>query len=194
MQERRLRRRLHVRLAREQPDQASFTDDRAVGVDLANADVVHARAAVHRGVRLGLRIDQQLPVLDPIADVGRQRGQQRQLRERRRVDVGEDPQTAAGHRLDRATLVGLQKLVLAVAQQDEVQLEQPIEELHDLLDHLGRVANLGGAGKLHHVLDAILHRIEVPDHERDVPEDAAHPSLELGVDLVRQSRGPPRSA
>ncbi len=34
---------------------------------------------------------------------------------------------------------------------------------------------------------ALLHRIEVPDNERDVSEDAAHARLELGVHLVAES-------
>ena len=67
MQERRFGRGLHVCLAREETDQPGLADDRAVGRDLPHADVVHARPAVHGRVRLGLRIDQQLPVLDPTA-------------------------------------------------------------------------------------------------------------------------------
>ncbi len=186
MEQRRLGRRLHVGLAREQADQSSLADDRPVGIDLADADVVHPRTTVDRRVRLGLRVDQQLPVLDPIADVGRERREQRELRERRGADVREDPQTAAGNRLDRTSLLRLQQLVFAVAEEDEVQLEQPVEELRDLFDDLGWVADLGGARQLHHVPHPVLHRVEVPDHERDVPEDAAHARLEIGVHLVGQ--------
>ena len=141
---------------------------------------------MHGRIRLGLRIDQELAVLDPVADVGGEIRQQGQLRERRLLDVRQDPESAAGNRPDRAALLRVQQLVLAVAEQHEVQLQEPVEELGDLLDHLGGVAHVGRARQLDHVPDPVLHRIEVPDHERDVSEDPTDALLELGRHLVAE--------
>ena len=138
-------------------------------------------------VRLGLRVDQELPVLDPISDIRCEVREQGEVRERRLLHVREDPEPAARHRTDRASALRLLEFVLAVAEQNEVQLEEPVEEPRNLADDLRRVTDLGGACELDHVPHALLHRIEVPDHERDVSEDAAHARLELGVHVVAES-------
>ncbi len=136
VQQRRLRGRLHVRLAREEADQPRLTADRPVGEIDPDPDVVHAGATMDGRVRLGLRVDQELPVLDAIPDIRCDVREQGEVRERRLLDVREDPEPAVRHRADRASALRIQQLVLAVAEQDEIQLEEPVEELRHLIDDL----------------------------------------------------------
>jgi hypothetical protein len=180
VQQRRLVRRLHVGLAREQADQPRLAEDRAVGAHAAHADVVHPRPAVHRGVRARLRDHQQVAALDPASDVLVELVERRELREGRTLDVGEDPLSAAGHGPDRATLGPVDQLVLAVAHQHEVEVEQPGEEVDGLPDLLRRVPDRRLPGVVDHLPDAILHRLEVAHHEPDVVEDRADALLEVG--------------
>ena len=83
VQERRLGGRLHVRLRREQADQPRLADDLALGAHPPHADVVHARAPVHRRVGVGLREDQQVAVLDAATERRVERVEQRRVGERR---------------------------------------------------------------------------------------------------------------
>jgi hypothetical protein len=186
VQQRRLRRGLHVRLRREQADQPPLARDPPVGRDLANADVVHPRTPVHRGVRAGLRDHQEVAVLDPLSDVRRERVQRGHACERARGDVGQDPQPRSGGRLDRATLGQVEEVVLAVPEQDEVELEEPVEEVDRLANLLGRVPDGRQARQVHHVTDAVLHRLEIADDEADVVQDRADRLLQLGPLLLRQ--------
>ena len=96
VQERRLGGRLHVRLRREEADHARLADDLAVGTHVSHADVVHARAPMDRRVRVGLREDQQVAVLDAPTESGLERIQQRRVGERRAADVRQDAETAPG--------------------------------------------------------------------------------------------------
>ena len=137
MQQRGLGGGFHVSLGREQPDQARLPHDLAVGVHLAHADVVHARTPVHGRVRVGLAEHQQVPILDATAH-GRVQGVQRNgLGERGAPDIGKDAEPTGLHRADRPPLLGIEQLVLAIAEQHEVQLQQPIQEV-DGLSHLLR--------------------------------------------------------
>ena len=87
VQERRLGGRLHVRLRCEQADQARLADDLALGAHPAYTDVVHPRAAMHGGVRVRLAEHQQVAVLDASPHRGIEGIQQRDLGERRPLDV-----------------------------------------------------------------------------------------------------------
>ncbi len=187
VQERRLRGGLHVRLRREEPDHAGLADDLAVGAHVPYADVVHASAPVDRRVRVGLREDQQVAVLDASAQSRLERVQQRRVGERRPVDVGQDAETAPGRGADGAAIGRVDQLVLAIAQEDEVQLEEPVEEVDRLADLLRGVAHGGEARELQHVVGAILHRLEVAHHQPDVTQDRLDPFFQVGSGRVDQT-------
>ena len=174
VQQRRLRRRLHVRLRREQADQPRLAGDHALGVHDAHADVVHARAPMHRGVRVRLREDEQVAALDagPHHVVEARRGASTSANAER-LHVAQDAEPAAGHGPDRraSLTVDVDELVLAISEQDEVQLREPFEEVDRLADLLRRVADGRGPSELDHVADALLHRLEVAHHEPHVVQD-----------------------
>ena len=186
VQERRFRCRLHVRLRREEPDHAGLSDDLAVGVHVPHADVVHPCAPMDRRVRVGLREHQEVAVLDAPAQAGVERIEQRRIGERRAPDIGEDAETAPGRCADRTSVGRVDELVLAVAKEDEVQLEEPVEEVDRLADLLGGVPHGGQTCQLQHVVRAILHRLEIAHHQTDVTQDGPDTVLEIGPGYVGQ--------
>ena len=142
MQERRLGGRLHVRLRREQADHPCLADDLAFGAHAPHADVVHARATVHGRVGVGLREDQQVAVLDPASEPGIEASRAAWCRRTSSGSTSDRmPSPLPGTALDRAAVGRVDQLVLAVAQEDEVQLQQPVEEVDRLADLLRGVAH-----------------------------------------------------
>ena len=176
VKERRLGGRLHVRLRREEADHPCLADDLAVGSHPADTDVVHASATVHGRVGVGLREDQQVAVLDASSQPGIEGVEQRGVGERRAAHVRQDAEPAAGNRADRAAVRRVIQLVLAVAQEDEVELQQPVQEVDGLANLLRRIAHGGLSSHLQHVMGAILHRFEVAHDEPDVAKDPLDPS------------------
>ena len=61
----------------------------------------------------------------------------------------------------------------------EPRLHAQPKEVDRLPDLCGRVADRRGAGELHHVTDALLHRFEVANDEAHVREDLPDPSGEI---------------
>ena len=186
-QQRRLRRRLHVRLRREQPDQAGLADQRAVRRDATHADVVHARAAVHGRRAVRLRVDQQVAVLDPTAEGGLDRAQQHRLREPGALDLRQDAQARVLGGDQRTPLRGVDEVVLAVAQQHEVVGEEPLDELDRVADLAGRVAHGALAGDVGHLPRALHHGVEVAHDQADVAEDLD----DLGGEVLALGVGEP---
>ena len=125
--------RLGVRRAREQPEETALADDLAGLVEGLHADVVEVRRPVHRGLGVGLGQHQQLL----LAGLGL--GDGRQLAEALgRVLVGtQDAEPGGGHgSQDLVVAVGLEA-VLAIAEEREVVLGQPLEERRAALELLG---------------------------------------------------------
>ena len=180
VEQRRLRRGLGVRLAREQPEHPRLAGDAAVVRDLAHPDVVHPHAPVHGRQPVGLGHDQQVALERALAHVRRQLGQRPRPRERRGRLVGQDAEPRAGHEPDRV----VRDLVLAVAEEDEVVGEQPLEERDGLVDLVVRVARGARAGELHHPPAAVGHRREVhhrPAHVAEHRLDGVGERLEVLV-------------
>jgi hypothetical protein len=73
--------------------------------------------------------------------------------------------------VDRPAIGEVEQVVLAVAQQDEVELEQPVEEVDRSAHLFRRVAARGRSSQIHHVPRPLLHRFEVPDDEVHVVQD-----------------------
>ncbi len=120
------------------------------------------------------------------ADVGRQRGEARG--DRRAFFLSQDPEPAAGDRAQHVLAVLAQQVVLAVAEEREVVVAQPLEErtrFGELLRVDGRRA-LGELGD--DVPGALPHRPPVLDGGAHVAEDAAQVVAEL---LDRRRVGQP---
>ena len=129
--------RLGVGGAGEQAQESALAHDLAVGAERLDADVVEVGGAVHGGARVGLRQHEQLL----LAGLGlHQRGQ---LGERggQVLVVAQDaeagPRDGAQPALLGRPLLRLE-LVLAVAEEREVVVGQPGEELAALAQLLGR--------------------------------------------------------
>ena len=146
-------------------------------VTRAHADVVHAHALVHGREAVGLGDDHQVAGRGPLAHVVRQRRERHRLGEARARLVGEQAEAGAGH--DADLLVG--DLVLAVAEEDEVVLEQPVQERDRLVDLVVGVDDGPGAGQMAHP----------PRRGRPSPGSRARPR---GPARARCARRPRRSA
>ena len=184
VQQRRLGGRLHVRLRGEQPDQPCLADDLALGRDDAHAHVVHPRAPVHRAVGLRLRDDEELALLDPATHVRIERVQRRRVGERARGHVGEDPQTRVRDGLDRPPLGTVGHPVLAIAEEHEVQLQEPFDEIDRLADLRWGVDGRRLPRDLLHMMHALLHRLEVAHDETHIVQDRPDPPLEVAAVLL----------
>ncbi len=179
VQQRRLARRLGVGLRREQPQHPRLADDLALRRDPPHAHVVHPHVAVDAGEPVGLRDDQQVALQRALAHVGRQRLDRDGLGVGRAGGVAEDPQPGAGHDAD----LPVAEAVLAIAEEDEVVVQQPLEEGDRLVDLVVGVARRPGARELDHAPRAVGHRREVPHRAPDVVEHAAQRLREL-LELV----------
>ena len=124
---------LGVRLLREQPDEAVLAGDRAVLADPFDADVDHPRLPVHRARAVGAGDRQQVAADDAGPQLFWEVPERDRLRIARGRLVGEDAEAAAGPHSE-ARLVDVDDLVLAVAEEDEVVGQQPLEQLSGLLD------------------------------------------------------------
>ena len=163
-QQRRLLGRLGVGLGGEQAEHPRLEHD-AAGDEPAHRDVVHPRALVHGREPVRLRDDEHVPGGRPLALQRRELVERYGLRVRRGGLVGEQPEPGARH--DPSGL--LADVVLAVAEEDEVALQQPVEERERLVDVLG-VRPLGARGDLDHarhaggeggeVIHAAVHGLE----------------------------------
>ena len=180
VQQRRLARRLGVGLGREQPEHPRLAHDLALGRDPAHADVVEPDAPVHAREPVGLRDDQQVSLERAFAHLGAECVDWDGLGVLRALAVGENPQPGAGD--DGDLRVG--EAVLAVAEEDEVVVQQPLEEGDRLVDLVVRVARRPGPRELHHPPRAVRHRGEVLDRAADVLEHAAQ-RLREAFELLR---------
>ena len=180
VKERGLGGRLHVCLRREEADHPCLADDLAVGAHTAHADVVHASASVHGRVGVRLREDQQVAVLDASSQPGFEGVEERGVRERRAAHVRQDAEPATGNRADRPAVRRVVQLVLAIAQEDEVELQQPVQEVDGLAHLLRRIAHGGLTRHLQHVVGSILHRFEVAHDEPDVAKDPSDAVFQIG--------------
>ena len=157
VQQRRLRGALGVGLGREEPEQPRLADDLAGAGHAADADVVHALELVDRRRGVGLGDQQQVAARGALADAGRQVRERHAGREGRALLVAQDPEPRVGDHAD----AGLGDLVLARPEQHEVALQQPLEEVGDLVDLVARIAGGARAGDGDHVVDALGQRLEV---------------------------------
>ena len=168
--------RLGVGGAGEQAEEATLADDLAVGAERLHADVVEVRRAVHGGARVGLGEHEQRLL------AGLRLGDRRQLGEGagQVLVVAQDAEPRAGDGAQAAlvggVLVGLE-LVLAVAEEGEVVVGQPGEEVAPLA-HLGVRQRRRVVGELaDHGQHLGVHLGPVLDRLADV---AQHPLDALG--------------
>ncbi len=172
--------RLGVGGAREQPEEAALTDHLAVLAELLDAHVVEERRPVDRGARVGLGQHQQGLLPGLLLD------QRRELAERGgHVLVGaEDAEAGAGDGPQHVVLaVGLEA-VLAVAEEGEVVVGQPAEQvgaLPDLLLGQRRRAGLQLVDDRQHLA---VHLLPVLDRLADVAQHPEQGLLDVAGVLV----------
>ncbi len=179
----------------QQAEEAALAGHIALGVELLDADVVQVGRAVHGGAAVGLGQHQQLALagLGPgrrgePAEGGRGHGV---LGEGVGARVGaEHAEAGAGDRLQQVLAVlGLDQVVLAVAEEGEVVVGQPAEQLLCLVHLLGR--ELGRRRAVQVVGQpqrTVAHLGPVLDHLADVHQHPAQVGLDggqlLGVGLA----------
>jgi hypothetical protein len=135
---------------------------------------------VHGGHAVGLAHDEQRPAGEPGAQVALELGQRQRLGVAGALLAGQDPQPGAGLHPHRRVGARAGDLVRAVAEEDEVPLPQPAEELQHLAvvaRVVGEAADVAGHRALH-PLQLVDHRAEVAGGLDHVGEAALH----LGAD------------
>jgi hypothetical protein len=140
-QDRDAARRRHVGLRREEPEQPQQRDGRAVRPDALDRDVVHLHAAMHGRESIRLRDDEQRPAEQPLAQARLDLLDRNGRRVARTRVVGEDAEARPAHDGQPVVLEG----VLAVAEEGEVSIGEPLEESARLLD---LVVGIAGRGRL----------------------------------------------
>ena len=163
----------HIRLAGEQPEEADLTDDAAVAADVAHAHVIHLGPPMHRREAVGLCEHEQIAVGEPPAEALREAVDQLGPLEPRVGIAVQDAEAGTRNHRDRLPVRRVFELILAVAKEDEVLVEQPLEERHSFVDVLTVIARRAVTRHLDHPIDGPLHRLEVGDCPRHGAEDPA---------------------
>ena len=175
---------------RVQPEEASLTKRRAVCIEPPDADIVEIASALHGrpGVGLG-QVEQTGPEVLPPPNVGRQRRER--VRHHLPAGVPQDAQPRPRNRLQHLFARPRHHLVLAVAEEREVIIGEPPQELRRLLpvvvgdrrgvdiEALGdRVRTLAHRGLV------LVRRADVAEHPDQVAgELLQHGRVGLSVDL-----------
>ncbi len=178
---------------REQPDQTLFAGDPAFVVEVQDRDVVHVATAMHAGGGIGLGDD------DGIVGGGSVTAPtelaQRPNRCLAMLGV-HDAQSAVGDRAQHAPVLTVFDDVLAVAQEREVIVGQPLEEVVRFLARFPGQGLVGFRQLASDLMGAIEHRPEIrhrPPHVAQGSEDALfdlgqHFGVVLPVDLQMHHR------
>jgi hypothetical protein len=174
-----LARRAGVGGRREQPDHPELAAQRAVGVELLDADVVHGGAAMHGRERVGLGDDERRRLQQEGADLGRHRHHRRAAPQNMGFGVAQDAEAGALHRLELAFPGAAHELVLAHAEEREVVVQQPFEERGGLDQLLHRQRRRVLVILRHRLAQARLHRAPVEHGGAGVAEHIEEFALQL---------------
>jgi hypothetical protein len=141
--------RREVGLARQEPQEAPLAQHLPAVAELLDADVVHARRAVHGALGVGLGDHHHAPAEDALAQALGDLPHGHGLAVAAVVGLAQDAEAGAGREPQRLLALDVDQVVLAVAEEDEVLVEQPGQERRVLLDLLGAlaVAPLGAAAR-----------------------------------------------
>ena len=171
-----------VRGVRVQAEEALLTAGDARLVELLHADVVEPRRPVHRRPRVRLRQVEQVRLPDAPTSLRRKLGE----RPRRRLSlrVAQDSEPRLGDRAQDVVAVVSDELVLAVAEEREVIVLEPVEERGGLGDVVAVERRRTPAEARDHLAHAPAHRAPVVDGGAHVAEDL----LELEPELLEHSR------
>ncbi len=168
----------------EQAEKAPLADHLAVGGEQLDPDVVEVGGAVDGGPGVGLGDDQELL----LARLGPHLGGQRREALGTHLVVAQDAQRRPWQRPQRLALVGVLQAVLAVAEEREVPVGEPAQQVEAVLHLRGlkrRRVHAQVLGRLHRqrphlpeVLDRVAH---VGEHPLQIALD---PLEHLGVGLT----------
>ena len=181
-QQRNLRRLLRVGLRGEEADETPLADHPAGGIELPDADVVHARAAVDGRGRDRLGDGEEAVAEESGADRLGQLGDRPRAGERRAALAPQQAEAGSRTHEEHAAPPERQHLVLAVAEEDEAAVHEPVEEVRG-----GAGLRAGGGAAPREPVElgrGLLrpgeHRAEVVGHEPHVAEPVARELLEPG--------------
>jgi hypothetical protein len=171
---------------RVQPEEAALAGGPALRVEPPDADVVEVAPALHGrpGVGLGQVEQARAGVLPPHV------GWQRRHRVRHRLPAGaaQDAQARLGHRLQHLFAGARHDLVLAVAEEGEVAVGEPAQELRGLVPVVGRddrgvclEARRDRGRAVAHGGLVLVGRADVAEHPHQVE---AQPFQDVGVGLT----------
>ncbi len=185
--DRNLARARFVRNARVQAEESALTDDRAVRVELLDADVIEVRGAVHRGPRVRLRDHER------VRRAGELDGAGAELRVRRHRRAAKDPEPRVEHGLQSVLLTVGDGLVLAVPEEREVIVSQPLQERLGLLDAGGIESRRLLLVKLSDErLGPPAHRVPIGDRGMDLAQDTLDARGRADPGAPDLTRVPPR--
>ncbi len=180
-----LPRALAVGGVRVEPEEPPLAGDLAGGVEALHADVVEVRGPVHGRPRVRLRQGEQALLAREPSHL------RRQLREadgdRPLVAGAKDAEARAGHGAQHVLPVLGEDVVLAIAEEGEVVVVDPLEQVTRLRELVRRDRRHRLVESPEQTTDALAHRRPVVDRSAHVLEDAAqagaHPLERLGTRL-----------
>jgi hypothetical protein len=167
--------RSHECLGSEDAEHAGLSADATLVIHHPDTYVVELDAAVHGGDAVRFGDDEELARLESgphvVCDLGERNGlgisRPRLGSKNAETRLRHDPKT--GHTVE------IQDLVLAISEEYEIQIEQPLQELFGVFDVFGWIARCRLAGQIDHSQHAALEKAEVVD-------GAAH--VTQGVDEI----------
>ncbi len=190
-EDRRIARVVGVGFPGEEPQESMLADDLGRRVQLLDPDVVHPRTTMD--TRLGIRLGDQQQGTEQGArlELGRKLIDRFRLPELRVPLVPQDPQTRAPlHRHGPAVVLEIEKVVAAIAEENEPIRLQPLEEVDDLRD---LVLALGEPlpdlrQRVRHLVQLIDHRVEIVGRQPDLlharPDLVLHRPDPSGVEVA----------
>ncbi len=154
----------------EEPEKAIFPNDFALGVETLHCDVVEVAGPMHGRARGGLGHDEQLRPTSVGAYLRRQRREARRDVLARRF--AEDTEARSRNDFERVFAVHDRQLVAAVAEESEMIVGEPAQEVlafGELVFRQRRPLPLDFGDNGMHAVD---HRLPVVDRRAHVVEDA----------------------
>ncbi len=179
-QQRDVARRLVVGGRGEQADEQAHAVDPAVLVEALDRERIHVHRAVHGRAAVGLGQHQEVALAQIGLDFERQPAELPQAAEHRDLRIAQQAEAGIRAHLDARALALALDVHVAVAEEREVVVEQPVQEGDGLRDvariGLGRRRRLELADQ---ILDLVDHRPPAGDHRPHVGQHVLQVSLDL---------------
>ncbi len=172
-EQRHVGRRLGVDGRGEQADEDLLADDALLVVEPLDADGVEMDPPVHGRAHVGLVDDQHVGLLEEGADVVGQARHVAHALEDVELGIAQDAEPAVRHHRHLGVAAGADDPVLAIADEGEMVVGQPVEEGAALLQVPGLRPGRVPGQRLGDRAGLLAHRLPVLDRGADVGEHAA---------------------